>query len=990
MEKKELVKYMLIRILTLIIIFQPIYSNSILDNNSKTSFEILNRENGLSNLSVSSIIQDKNGLIWFGTQGGLNRFNGRDITVYRNDPFTDDGLIHNLIQTMYYDEEKHEIWLGTYQGISRLLIEEKRFQHYTVENSGLSDSIVVSIVKDQNDIFWVGTMNGLNRIDSKTNEIKTFEVPGKTIRDIHISSEGTIYLATYQGLCYFDKKSHSVEKVDIELPSPYVMVLKEFKNGILTMGMWDGGTAEFDIKTKEVKLQNYPDNRIYTIGQTADKTLWVGSWGGGLFALRDNEVIEISDIIKNQKYSDTVIYSMLEDNTGILWVGTNGKGVLKLNPRKKDYLLFSNSLEKEKKIKSGKINNIFRDSRDNLWIEVYDQGVNRYNPSIKTMFHYKNIEEDSTSLLADKVSDIFEAHDGKIYLSTGKGISVYDYDTDSFSKLDILPKEMIVYDIKEDKNNNLWIGTYNHGIFYYNIKDKKLINYNKDENKISDNLIYGILIDSKERVWVATNYGLNLFIPNEDRFKTYYKINGKRDTLGSNVTRALLEDSHGNIWIASNGGGLSKFNEIDESFTTYVEKDGLSSNIVTGILEGDNGNLWLSTPNGLSVFNPKTKKFNILTPDDGIGGWEFNSGSFKDKDDTLLFGGSHGITAIPAEFSSKLTIKPKLFITDVKVFHESIISNKEFFNGKKISFLPQENFIEFKFNALDYDAPKKISYQYKLDGFGSNWVDIGTRDYISFTNLAPGQYELLVKARTFKGIESDIERMQIKILSPWYRTQTAFTVYIFLFILLILFTIKARDWFLLNKKNSELSAINKKLEVKNKELMEVSIIDELTGLYNRRYFNAKIEELLTLSRRSKTPLALLMLDLDKFKPINDTYGHLVGDYFLSDIGKLIKESLERNTDFGTRFGGDEFAILLYDTDELGAVTVAEKLRTGIANLDIRNEEEVYDSLHTTVSIGVVSLTPDKDTNVEEIVYKADQALYKAKEGGRNKISVKKN
>jgi len=181
-----------------------------------------------------------------------------------------------------------------------------------------------------------------------------------------------------------------------------------------------------------------------------------------------------------------------------------------------------------------------------------------------------------------------------------------------------------------------------------------------------------------------------------------------------------------------------------------------------------------------------------------------------------------------------------------------------------------------------------------------------------------------------------------------------------------------------------LARINNKLEEANETLENLSIKDHLTGLYNRRYFNTKIDELLNLAKRSGTYLTLMMLDVDRFKSINDNFGHLAGDYFLKDIGERITQELSRSTDFVSRFGGDEFAIILYDTSPEGARMIAEKIKEAVEDISVRSDFSSWE-VKTTISMGLCSVIPEKNISSREIISATDDALYKAKQEGRDRI-----
>lgn len=965
-------------------------NNTLLKENVIPLFEIIDRDSGLSNLSVSSIVQDKYGFLWFGTQGGLNRYDGREMKVVRRNPFKDDGLVHNLIQTMYYDEKLHEIWIGTYQGVSRYNIHHNTFENFTVSGNGLSNPVVIAITIDKNHDVWIGTMEGLNRLDIETGDIKQYDIPGNVVRALKIDSTGRLLIGTYEGLLYYDELTENIKSLAFDLPSPYVMVVDEFEKGILTLGLWDGGIVQIDLEKNDIQKTSFADNRVYTLTQTEDKTFWVGTWGGGLYAItKDGSVSHFAGDGAESQLSHPVVYSMLQDHSGILWIGTNGGGICKMSPRKSNYVQFYHDVDNPNSLSPGKINKIFGDSNQNLWFAIYNDGLNRYDPLTDSFIKYKHDSDNPNSLPNNSVVDMIELSDNRLLLGTGEGLAYYDMTTEKFYQWPILPKGVIVYALA-DTEEELWIGTYTNGIYCYNKTSGELQQYyykDSDNYSLSDNLVYDILVDTKQRVWIATNNGLNVLIPGQKEFKVYYSAEGDYHQLGSNTIRVVFEDSKGRIWIGTVGGGIALYNEEEDVFKSFIEENGMSSNVVTGILESDDGRIWIATHQGISIIEPQGYNIFVLTPEDGIGGWEFNAGHFRDKKGTLLFGGIHGITSIPKDFAdAEGLLTPKLYITGVELFQKPVDFDKSFFNDAILHFEHRDKFLSFQFVALDFDSPEKITFSYKLQGFDKDWINAGTYNYASYSNLPNGKYTFMVQAKTIRGIKSEVAKLEFTIATPWYKTVIAYICYIIIVYLLLLGAFKLREGKLINQRNSELAKLNTQLAQANEQLESLSIKDPLTGLYNRRYFNEIITEYLGLATRSKASLSIIMLDIDFFKEINDNYGHVAGDYLLIDVGKAIDEVLPRNTDFISRYGGDEFIISLYDTQQKGALVVANKVKRAAENIKVRPEFAKTDK-KITISSGVVSTVPDDNTTTKTLIQAADKALYDAKKQGRNCIYV---
>ena len=948
----------------------------------KPVFDYLDRDDGMSDLSISSITEDKYGFLWFATQSGLNYYNGREFKKYMHKPFNDNGLVHNLIQTMYYDQDKHQLWLGTYQGISQFDIASEKFTNYGLED-GLSSPVVVAITKDINGDLFFGTMNGLNRLNTKTGEFSQYQIEGEVVRDLFVDSADNLWIASYSGLFKYNRDNNIIEKYEIDLPGKYVMAVKEYKPGFLTLGIWGEGVVKIDLKNKEIiKQYQFEDNRIYSLMKTEyqedspyNNLEWVGSWGGSIFLIdEDGNTQQIKYSKQKKSLSHPIVYSMFQDSNGIIWLGTNGGGLNKINPRKENYIILDNTKKGENVLSSGKINKIYVDHNDDIWIAVYNKGLERYVPAENKIIKYDKEIDSKNYFPHNSVNYILPRSEKELYLGTDLGVVSYNFANDSFKDLNLLNNNYIVYSLSES-SDKIWIGTYNNGLFSYSKSNGRIEAYKK--GVISDNLIYDTLIDSKNRLWVATNNGLNLFDLNTNNIRKFYKGDNKNSLASSNI-RNVMEDSGGRIWLGTVGGGVSYYKE-DGTFKTFIEEDGLTGNVVIGTVEDQNSKIWAATHNGLSIIDPETENIFNLTPADGIGNWEFNTVYNSIEEGKLLFGGPHGITAIPANFTKNSLQPPKVYINKFKLFQNSIGKENQYYNGQNYNFKADQNHLSFEFIALDYDSPEQIQYYYMLEGFDEEWIKSNDRYFAAYSNLDPGEYSFKVKAESIRGDMSDTVKLKFKISKPWYQTIFAYILFFIICFVLIILLLKIRDYFILSKKNEELERLNNKLESTNNNLEQISISDSLTKVYNRHYFNQKFDELFNLSKRSSTVISLAIFDLDKFKNINDTYGHLVGDSVLETTAARIKKVLNRKSDFIARYGGDEFVVVLYDTDLEGAKSVISQIKKSV-NKNMRiNFNGVELDLRITISCGLESLIPDKEDSFNDVIAAADKNLYIEKE-----------
>lgn len=975
-----------IALLTLFVVPGEAKAQEFFEAGQQPRFNRIGREDGLPSNAVSSIQQDKRGFLWFGTQGGLAKYDGRRFEYYRNQPFKEGSLPHDLVQTLYYDPVQDTLWVGTYRGLARYRIGDSgftTFSHNAEDPSSLSNDVVIAVAQDAEGNLWVGTQDGLNRMTDEGTFEKVASA-SEVIRDLHLDSEGTLWVGSYGGIQRWNPELGELERVSVELPSSYVMAIQEVRPGVLLLACWGGGLVEYDTDSGRTSHHSFEDDRLYAVHASSDGTLWAGSWGGGLFA-RASDGNEYHFTPEEEGLESGVIYSFYEDKAGIVWIGTNGGGLYRLSPRQRNYRTYFHDPERPGSLPPGKIQAIERAEDGTLWIGTYGGGLGRYDEESERWVVYEHDPSNAYSLADDIVTEIAEDSAGNLWVASNGGLQRFEAAEERFLTWgvhihrDVPLKGEIVYAFLEDRQGTYWIGSYRMGVECFDPETGKLERYHSldgDPRSLSNNLIYDILESHDGTIWVATNGGLNRFHPETNDFDRFvYDIDDRQGPSG-NTIRVLFEDSKDRLWAGTVSGGLNRFHPETDTFTHITATDGLSNNTVLGILEGADGRIWLSSQQGISSYNPQTGHIDILDERDGLYGSEFHNGHHSDADGTLFFGGSHGVTRITSATSGVNSHVPEVQITDVRVFQESIDPYRPTFNDAEIVLAPDESFIGFEFVAIDYESPESNQYAHRLIGFDSDWVSTGTRNYATYTNLSPGRYRLLVRAANGDAVWSlEPAELTLRVLAPWYRSWWAFVGYAIAFLLLSYGALRIREGQVLAGNYRALEESNRKLAEANSELERLSIRDSLTGAFNRRYFDAKLTEEWNRARRSGSWIALLMADVDHFKHFNDTRGHIAGDSCLVSVCRILEGHLARTTDALARYGGEEFAILLYGTDLPGALEVGERLRKAV---EVENAE-------VTVSIGAAALQPETHQSALELVAAADRGLYQAKQSGRNRV-----
>ena len=989
-------------------------------------FEKLTADNGLAGNSVSSIIQDKRGFLWFGTQDGLNRYDGKEFLLFEHEPFNNNSIQHNLIQTMFYDKDKDLIWIGTYGGLSAFDPKSFEITHYAlseIKNSKKKFSrVIVSIEKDNNGTMWIGTLSGLISLVPETGDIReyssnegdSFSLPDNTVRDVLTGDDGKIWVATYGGLAYLKGSRFnriSASGLNEPFPSNYLMDIEKDGNGRYLIASWGGGISLFEEKEKKLTTVKFPDNRLYFIKKDSKGRIWAGTWGGGVYFSENTEALMNSDykVLRNDRnntysISNNIGYSFLNDSSGLIWIGTNGGGVNKLNPEIKDLRYLYSSPDLKTSVPDERIKSIIIDDKDNLWLGTYSSGIYVRNIITGRSFRLKHDKYNSTSLGNDFINILYRDSSADLWIGTNSGINRYvsesgeieryyyngenivrKNNTDDTGKKDV-PE--IVYAYFEDKNGKLWVGTYTNGVYIWDRKKGETVHlYPDGRKKISDQMVYDIQDDKFGNVWIATNFGLNIYDIKTGEISVF--LYNADDPLGvsSNAFRELFKDSAGNMWIGTSGGGLSRYDYITEKFIHYSKENGLLSNNVTGIAEDKNGNILVTTHKGISEINIDLGRVFNLSTRFGLSDNELKGDIITDKNGNIYLSSSGVVYKIDTDRQDLPVFNSSVHISSFKVNNTEykFSRGKSIFAAETVKLPWKENSFSFNFISLDYTSPGNNRYEYMLDGFDSEWISSGCRNYANYTNIPSGKYNFRVRGTNSSGKWSSSEAsLHIVIERAPFLSIYAFIVYAAVVLVIfysVIMIVRGRDSVKRLKEENRLK--NELIEV-NSELDRLIRIDPLTGVFNRHHFREILDTGWHLHKRTGVPVSLIMTDIDFFKNYNDTYGHVAGDACLSKFSSILTDAVSRKTDAVFRYGGEEFILVLIDTDLAGASVVADKIIKKLAAAAIPHQGSTV-SEYLTTSIGIVSTENNDYDSADKMVIDVDRKLYLAKEHGRNTV-----
>ena len=788
------------------LLFSPNFTIPVDAQTNSIRFDTISTEQGLSQSTVHAILQDQQGFMWFGTEGGLNKYDGYQFTVYKHDPDDSKSLIDNVIESMYEDRDG-ELWIGTSAGLDRLDSKTGTFIHYPTDlakSPGLSGQLIIAIFQDHSGKLWVGTgSGGLAVLDLTTNQFTMYthspqdpqSLSDNSIGTIYEDRDGRLWIGTDAGLDRFDQTTSKFTKYDGRDPSGMAMI-----GNVPVYAVYEDGQGEMWIGTHKGLFQwnragdqwieyrhdpNNPDSlsddTISRILEDSQGTLWIGT-GTGLdqFDRAQNRFIHyVHNPDDPNSLTSNSIRSIYEDRSEVLWIGTSG-GLNKYARSTQKFAYYTYNPGFANSLSDNNVWSIYEDHLGSLWVGTFFAGLDRLDRQTGKVTVYQNNPMDSTSLSSNEIRAILEDHNGNLWVGTERGgLDRFDPETDTFIQYrhnSADPGSLSqddVFSIFEDHLGRLWIGTQRGGLDQLDQATGIFTHYQHDANdplSLSDNDVRAIYEDQTGELWISTFGGIDLWDGQTNHFTIYRHDPNNPLSLSNDMVSCIFEDQDGTIWVGTFGGGLNRFDRTTRSFTHYTEKDGLSDDTVYGILADKNGSLWLSTNKGLSKFDPATKTFRNYDTSDGLQGDQFNPGAFfQSQDGAMYFGGTQGLNAFYPEQVTENPIPPPVVITAFQKFNQTIQTDLASNETIQLSYL--DTFISFEFAALDYNAPGKNLFAYQLVGVDKDWVYAGTRRYASYTYLNGGDYTFRVKASNNDGIwNSEGIAIHIHITPPFWQT----------------------------------------------------------------------------------------------------------------------------------------------------------------------------------------------------------------------------
>ena len=941
--------------------------------------DVWTTRNGLPHNQVNDIAQTEDGYLWLATWEGLVRYNGQEFELFgpqNVEAFTDQGIralsarvpgrlvvatsrggvmvreggtwrrvgvAEGLAQeeTMRAEfDGQGRLWVAhESQGIVRIDADGRPVRFGLEE--GLPSGQMFALMVDANDVVWAGTTGGLVRIEN--DRVQVFGtadgMPVGAVYAIVASPDGGIYIGTHHGV--YRGRNGEFRRHEAGFPDDAVPSLAIDPQGQLIAGTVNRGL----FRTSRSGLERFsragglPNNRVPALFVDREGSIWVGT-NAGLLRFADTP---FGSFDTYQGLADNYVRSVLQLPDGSVLIGSSG-GLDRWHEGR-----ITPVSRGEGGIGNEAVLSLARGRDGSVWVGMYSLGLYQLRDGA-VVEHLGN----GDGLLGPQVRAIAETRDGDLWIGTSSGLFRRRPDgrIDRHDEEDGLPRSFVVA-LHEARDGRLWVGTSN-GLA---VREGERFREIPLRQWFDAQDVFGIHEDGEGSLWLATDRGLLRLKDGE------LSGVGVRHGLPVATLFQVVEDGYGNFWLTSNRGVLQvQRRQIEDVLDgraeridalTFAEADGLASAQCNGgagpaAIRAEDGSLWIATARGVSVVQPDQLARYQRPP-------------------------------------------PPVIIESLRVDGQPRATNE------RLVLTPSDVRLDIEFASLSYRMPEQIRYRYRMAGLDEGWTDSGAVRSARFNHLPPGKYRFEVSAETRgSGTSSELVALEVDV-QPRFWEQPLFLAMAGLLVALGLYWAYALRVDALQQRERELSRLvderTQALMRKNTELEQMAETvreqssayerqartDALTGLPNRRHMEERLADCFAEAQRDGKPLCMAVLDLDRFKEINDNYSHAAGDQLLVVVAGVMVEVMGGSHNLA-RWGGEEFALLFVDATLEQATDTAERIRRRIEAIDTA---AFAPGARVSASIGLASRTGF--SHHERMIYRADERLYAAKRGGRNRV-----
>lgn len=940
-------------------------------------FSYISINDGLSQSTVFSIDQDKQGNMWFATYDGVNKYDGYAFTVYLHNEL-DPNSIANDISRIVKTDSQGRVWIGTRDGLSYYDEQKDQFNNFFYEKKGkrLQVNGIAEISPKE---LLISTPEGLtvfNVVEGKFTDDYLSAAAHNLIASTLYKQGDLIYIGTKEeGLYSYSIAKKNLDKLTPLLDTKQIQAILQQSPTRIWIATEGSGLFLINPKTKEIKNYTHSpsnpksisSNYIRSLAIDSQNRLWIGTFNdlNIYHEGTDSFVSYSSNPVENGSLSQRSVRSIFMDSQGGMWLGTYFGGLNYYHPIRNRFktirrIPYKNSLS------DNVVSCIVEDQKRNLWIGTNDGGLNLYNPTTQLFTHY-TLQEDERErgIGSNNIKAVYvDERNSLVYIGThAGGLNVLHQNGGKMEHFNQTNSQLInenVYSILPDGEGNLWLGTLGT-LVRYNPEKKSFttIEKEKDGSVFTPKRITTLVRDSKKRLWVGGEEGISVYSQHKDELQSIPIF--PDSPLKQTFTNCIYEATNGIFWIGTREG-IYSFNEKEKSIKRFTTANGLPNNVIYGILEDSFGRLWLSTNQGIACFNPETEKFRNFTESDGLQSNQFTTSFCRTSSGQMYFGGIDGITTFRPELLLDNPYTPPVVITKLQLFNKTVrpddetgILNKNISETKSITLKSWQTAFTVEFVVSNYISGQHNTFAYKLEGYDKEWYYLTDKRAVSYSNLPHGTYQFLVKAANSDGKWNPTPTaLEIIVLPVWYKTWWA--MLLFLATLIGFITFVFRFFWMRKSMEAELE-----IERRDKEHQE-----EINQMKMRFFIN--------ISHELRTPLTLILAPLQEIiNKISDRWTRNQLEYIQRNANRLLHLVNQ---------------LMDYRRAELGVFEL--KIRKSNAHQLIQENFLFYDKLarHKKITYTLHSELEDKemvfDTNyLELIVNNLLSNAFKYTESGEN-------
>ncbi|MBN2279849.1 MAG: response regulator [Candidatus Marinimicrobia bacterium] len=775
----------------------------------KIVFNHLNIKNGLSDGRIDCIIQDDVGFLWFGTQDGLNRFDGYNFLVYDHDIFDTTSISSSWIRCLCKDSEG-TIWIGTEGGgLNRFNANTETFDRWLNDPNdthSLIDNFVRTIIEDSYGVLWIGTRSGLVQLDRKKGIFNAFHSEpfnvnsplfSENVTELYEDSKRNLWIGTQDNAYIYNRKNRSLKHLDFQDRPIRVTSIYEDRMGKIWIGSRYNGLLIFDsdkgsfeaITSDPAHSGSLGSNEIKDIFEDDEQNLWIATFQGGLnLYQRKTHSFQsyLNDPNDPSSLSSNSPRTLFQDRTGVIWIGMDGSGIDNFVKNRRIFQLYGNRNIDPWHLSNSTILSIHEDKNGILWLGTEGGGLNRFERG-RHCLQYQRQDNRPQSISSDHVTCIYKGPAGQLWIGTKEGLNLFDLETSTFQRFynqdNPITGNNFINAICHGVGNQLLLGT-NNGLVVFDPVQKTFSPFELDTTgMINTEQVTVIARDKMENLWIGyLRSGFVKYNCKNGTWRHFRADINDKTSLSNNFVLDILPSGKNHIWIATRRGLNCYFPESNH-FQQYSKGDGLPSNVIVSLLEDNDGNIWAGTTNGLSKFSREDNNFINYDVEDGLQGNQFWSRScFKSQSGELFFGGNNGLNAFYPDRLKELSNPyiPPIVITGITVMdrqlHPSLFTGNSTKNPLVLPY--NENRVSFEFAALDFTRPEKNQFAFILEGIDDDWVHSSTRHFATYPNLSPGQYVFRVKGANNDGLWNEAgTAVALEIQAPFWKTGWAYLLY---------------------------------------------------------------------------------------------------------------------------------------------------------------------------------------------------------------------